>query len=330
MTTVFATVCVVNNGGVYRKLRSCVGGSEMILVDHLIRGRVADGTLTIGNFEPKCVQPASYDLRIGNLIYSPSQADRPIDLANGAGGAYRLPPYGTAILTTFEDLELPQNLLGRIGLKSGFARTGLVASTGPQIDPGFRGKLFITLFNLTAAPHVLKYRDTFLTIEFHQLDTLPEHGYDGPYQGKHTIGPEVLEALVKLEGLTLSEMQSQFTELARHVEKWSSFAASFDEFIATMNEQSSAIKQLVSQANVEKIPDSAVEIIPPMREISVSQAADEILMLFRKKKKLYYSDIAELLSIDLRTVIKACALLEKRGVIEGATNVTTRAKRTRR
>jgi dCTP deaminase len=301
----------------------------MILVDHLIRSRVADGTLNIGNFEKSCVQPASYDLRLGNLIYSPLQPERAIDLTNGGGGAYRLPPYGTAIVTTFEDLKLPNNLLGRIGLKSSFARTGLVASTGPQIDPGFNGKLFVSLFNLTAAPHVLKYRDTFLTIEFHTLDTVPEHGYEGPYQGKHTIGPEVLESLVKLEGLTLSEMQSQFTELAKHVEKWSSFAARFDEFIATMNEQNSAIRQLISQGRVEKISDDAVEIIPPLREISVEDAADEILILFRKRKKLYYSDIAELLSIDLRIVIKACALLEKRGVIEGAKNVTTRAKRAR-
>jgi dCTP deaminase len=306
----------------------------MILVDHLIRDRVGKDNFEIRNFEAKCVQPASYDLRLGNLIYLPNQPDAPLDLADH-GGAYRLPPYGAAIVTTYEDLKLPSNILGRIGLKSSFARTGLVASTGPQIDPGFNGKLFVSLFNLTAAPHILKFKDTFLTIEFHTLETPPERGYEGPYQGKFTIGPEVLESLVRLEGLTLSQMQSQFTELATHVHKWSSFAGRFDEFLDTMNEQATAIRELVS---LVKSPNSAIsngvqrvaDIAAPVREITVPQAADEILILFRKKKKLYYSDIAEQLSIDLRTVIKACELLTKRGLIEGATNEPKRTKRPRR
>jgi len=49
-----------------------------------------------------------------------------------------------------------------------------------------------------------------------------------------------------------------------------------------------------------------------------------------EKEKLYYSDIAEQLSIDLSLIIKACELLQKRGLIEGAINVTPRAKRSRR
>jgi dCTP deaminase len=308
-------------------------GEAMILVDHAIQDRVSNGDLQIRNFSEDCVQPASYDLRIGELIYAPSQPDKPHNMASN-GGAYRLPPYGAAILQTYEDLKLPGNVLGRIGLKSGFARKGLIASTGPQIDPGFEGKLFISLFNLTAGAHVLKYKDSFLTIEFHTLDDAPTHTYQGPYQGRYTVGPEVLESLVRLEGLTLSQMQSQFTELTKHVEKWSSFAGRFDEFLATMNAQSEVMRDLVSlvkshDAVIARGGESVTAIPAPIRDMTVQQAADEILVLFRKKKKLYYSDIAEQLSIDLRLVIKACALLEKRGLIEGATNVTRRAKRSR-
>jgi dCTP deaminase len=218
-------------------------------------------------------------------------------------------------------------------MKSSFARTGLFASTGPQIDPGFNGKLFVSLFNLTAASHVLKYRETFLTIEFHTLDTLPERGYEGPYQGKHTIGPEVLEALVKLEGLTLSQMQSQFTELAEHVEKWSALAGRFDEFLTTLNSHTAAIKDLIQHTKTVRfeplIQDRALEVVPEARQISVKQAADEILGLFKKSKRLFYSDIAELLELDLRTVIQACELLEKKGLIEGASNVKKRVKASR-
>jgi dCTP deaminase len=226
----------------------------MILVDHAIQESVRTGKLTISNFENDCVQPASYDLRIGEMIYAPAQPDKPYNMAAN-GGAYRLPPYGAAVLTTFEDLRLPVNMLGRIGLKSGFARKGLLASTGPQIDPGFEGKLFISLFNLTAGAHVLKFKESFLTIEFHTLESTPDHAYSGPYQGKYTVGPEVLDSLVRLEGLTLSQMQSQFTELAKHVEKWSAFSGRLDEFLDTMNDQATAIRELVS---LVKSPNSAV------------------------------------------------------------------------
>lgn len=302
----------------------------MILVDHLIRDRVGKNDFEIKNFEPKSIQPASYDLRLGNLIYLPSQPDEPIDLADHAG-AFRLPPYGAAIVTTYEDLKLPSNLIGRIGLKSSFARTGLIASTGPQIDPGFNGKLFISLFNLTAASHVLKFKEAFLTIEFHTLDELPEHSYDGPYQGKFTIGPEVLESLVRLEGLTLSQMQTQFTELSKHVERWSSFAGRFDEFLEMMNEHTAAIRELVLQTKKEGRVEITHQTERPIKKrLSVAQAADEILILFRENKKLYYSDIAERLSLDLKTVVRACDLLVKRGLIEGANNESKRPKKSRR
>src|SRR5215204_6591179 len=157
----------------------------MILVDHAIRDRVHTGELEISDFDDESVQPARYDLRIGEMIYAPTQPEKPINIASN-GGAYRLPPYGAAVLTTFENLKLPIDLLGRIGLKSGFARRGIIASTGPQIDPGFQGKLFISVFNLTAGAHVLRFRDSFLTIEFHRLEDTPTHPYSGPYQGRYT------------------------------------------------------------------------------------------------------------------------------------------------
>jgi dCTP deaminase len=299
----------------------------MILVDRLITERaMTGGDLTITNFVPECVQPASYDLRLGNLIYSPSHPDEPRDLSIN-GGAYRLPPYGAAFVATHEDLRLPTNLIGRIGLKSGYARTGLVASTGPQIDPGYNGKLFVSLFNLTAAPHVLKYLDPFLTIEFHTLDELPSHGYQGPYQGKYNIGPEVMEALVRLEGLTLSQMQSQFTELAKHVERWRELAGKFDEFLSAMNENTRAIRELISPGVTRMAPRAEIE---PQRKVSLKAAAEEILNLFQTGGTLYYSDIAEQLNIDLRTAIRACQLLEQQGLITGAANGSSRSQKSRR
>ena len=53
----------------------------MALVDFEIEAAVKKGELGIENYNPDCIQPASYDLRIGPLVYSGSEQrpDRPIE-----------------------------------------------------------------------------------------------------------------------------------------------------------------------------------------------------------------------------------------------------------
>ena len=147
-----------------------------IMVDYQIRDAVQKGRLGIENFSDEGVQPASYDLRIGSQLYSASakEPDRPIQLDKD-GGAFRIPPYGQIVLLTHETLELPKNIVGRFGLTSSLTRKGLFASAGPQVDPGFKGKLFVSLWNQTPVSHVISYLDKFLSIEFQQLEAKPEY-----------------------------------------------------------------------------------------------------------------------------------------------------------
>lgn len=303
----------------------------MILVDHQIHKRVKSGEIGIKNFSPDCVQPASYDLRIGKHIYSPlaEKADKPIDLTKN-GGVYRLPPYGNVILMTYETLKLSSNMIGRFGLKSGFARRGLLASTGPQVDPGFKGKLIVSLLNLVPRSHILKYKETFLTIEFHTLDKIPSKTYDGPYQNREDIGPEILEDLIRLEGLNLTQLQSQFSELAQHVKQWSDLASRFDEFLKNMNSHTKAIDTLTRQLASTVQSSKSLEKSVYARKITLTQAIKEISELFKKEALLYYSDIAEKLSLDYEIVVKACEQLQKKGIIEEVPHETKKNKKTRK
>ncbi len=205
----------------------------MILVDRMIREAVEKGELGITEFDTECLQPASYDLRIGARVYSSSSLtpEKPIDLSAN-GGQLKIPPYAAAILQTYETLKMPANMLAHIGLKSGLARRGFFASTGPQVDPGFEGKLIVSLMNQSPVSHLIEYKETFLTIEFHRLDARPEKTYEGPYQRKTDITREILEDLVRLEGVSLSHVASQFTELSQHLKEWTDLASRFEEFLA--------------------------------------------------------------------------------------------------
>jgi dCTP deaminase len=301
----------------------------MVLVDHQIREEVRKKTLGIKNFDEACLQPASYDLRIGSLVYSPSSVavEKPVDLSKN-GGAYRIVPYGSAVLTTFESLRMPNNMVGRFGLKSGFARRGLFASVGPQVDPGFEGNLFISVLNLTPASHVVSYKETFLSIEFQKLLENPQKTYDGPYQHKHDINPEILADLVKFEGINLSQMQTQFGELSQHVKEWSGIASEFKDFLKQMTLQTNALMELSKQMK-EGVVSGQKPATIEARRISLKEAREEILSLFLKKHKLFYSDIAEELQLDYEIVIKACEHLQKEGRIEGVTIGKKTVKKTR-
>ncbi len=302
----------------------------MVLVDHQIREEVGKKTLGIKNFDEKCLQPASYDLRIGSLIYSPSSAavEKPIDLSKN-GGAYRIAPYGSAILTTFETLHMPNDMVGRFGLKSGFARRGLFASVGPQVDPGFEGNLFISVLNLTPTSHVVSYKETFLSIEFQKLDAKPEKIYEGPYQHRHDINPEILQDLVRSEGVNLSQMQTQFGELSRHVKEWSGIAYEFKDFLKQMGMQTNALMELSKQMAEMTMAGQRTAPVEP-RHMDLKKAKAEIFVLFQKKHKLFYSDIAEELNLDYETVIKACEQLQKEGSIEGVNIGKKTTKKTRK
>lgn len=297
----------------------------MILVDRDIKDNVKNGVLIISDFADECVQPATYDLRVGKHIYVPTgDPNKPIDISSN-GGIYKLPAYGTAVLTTHENLNIPNTMAGRIGLKSGLARKGIFASVGPQIDPGYKGKLLISVFNLTAASHIFSYLETFLTIEFHTLEEAPDIPYDGEYQNQYSITPDVAETLVRLEGLSLAQMQAQFTELSQHVRQWAEFAPRIDEFLTRLDKQTRAIEKLaqrLSNGHQEPLKEGPRET----RSLSDEQATKEILVLFRENKRLYYSDIAEKLNLDFGTVIRICDELERRGLIDG----NGKAKGTRR
>jgi hypothetical protein len=58
----------------------------------------------------------------------------------------------------------------------------------------------------------------------------------------------------------------------------------------------------------------------PLQNISIEQARKEIEQLFKetKSEKLYYSDLAEQLHLDLKLVVEACDLLIEQGVLQFA------------
>lgn len=164
---------------------------NMILIDQEIESAVNTGEVEISDFSKECLMPASYDLRIGEEAFTLS-AGRVIYLEREA---LEVQPGDFALVMTHEKLRLPTNMVGRFGLRSVFARRGLVLTGGLQVDPGFEGKLIVGLINFSAETITMSFLTPFCSLE---LSRLPRHcstPYHGPYQGQEHITDEVIKAL---------------------------------------------------------------------------------------------------------------------------------------
>lgn len=209
-----------------------------ILVDNQILSAMHDHHIDIEPFERACLEPATYDMRLGDIA-AVSTASTPINLKEHK--FLNIEPGAMAIVQTLEVLQLSDTVAGRIGPKTDLLRRGVFASTGPQIDPGFNGRLIVNLINLSPRPFALRYEEPFLTIEFHQLSGKPDKSYQGEYQGRTELGQDELDILLAYRGPTLAEIYRGFGELKTNLRNAADWTGQTGEVLKLLKELSSAI-----------------------------------------------------------------------------------------
>lgn len=125
---------------------------------------------------------AAYDLSIGDEYYYGGK----IKNLTNRDPFILIEPYDYAIVTSKEITNFPRDVTGRFDLSVSLFCQGVILSNGPQVDPGFRGRLFCLLFNTSNAPVFLKRGQHYATLEFNKLIE-PTSPYDGKYQDKYEI-----------------------------------------------------------------------------------------------------------------------------------------------
>lgn len=97
-------------------------------------------------------------------------------------GAFIIHPQEFALAETFEYVDLPSSLLGRLGGRSTLARLGIVIhATASVIDPGYSGTITLELSNFGDLPVKLYPLQRVAAITFEEL----EGDYPEEYIGTH-------------------------------------------------------------------------------------------------------------------------------------------------
>lgn len=292
----------------------------MLMSDVQIQEALDLGEIGITPFDRKMLQPASYDLKVGrNAATVPTNGDPRINLEKE--GVLFIPAYAPAVIWTREELRLSKSYVGHFGLKSKLARRGLSASVGIQVDPGFCGPLSVTLMNMTPSPVSLSYEDDFLTLEFEKLSVPASRGYSGEYQGRKTFSAQELDSVMGFRGHALTDVVKGFDDVRDAVRGVAEMSNKLDTFMEQHRAEIRSSQKFNTEilAEMKKLVGYIVEQRPTtvvLRAIPRDLAKSEILSLFKKSKRtLFYSDVAERLSLNLELVVELCNELESEGRI---------------
>lgn len=103
---------------------------------------------------------ASYDLRIG-VQYREHRSTCLLTLPDD--GSFRLRAREAAIIETEEYVRLPRSMFALIVPKVGLLQMGL-SNTMSKVDPGYEGRLLVTLFNLGRKTVTLRRGTAFCSL----------------------------------------------------------------------------------------------------------------------------------------------------------------------
>lgn len=138
----------------------------MLLVDKNIKELVKNGLLIVTNYKEENVTPISYDLTIDCIVKEDENKTEHI-----------LKPKEFVMIKTNEELQIPNNILGRIGEKNSLMRMGLCVS-GPHYQPGHRTCCYLRVYNMSDKEITLKRNLKIAQIIFEMLQEVPSLTYD--------------------------------------------------------------------------------------------------------------------------------------------------------
>ena len=174
------------------------------------------GSRFITPFREDSLEPASYDMHLyWKLLVSPTRREkgRIVNLNEEVNDTFLIDTGRLVGVLTEEEFNMPLDLSARFGLRSEFTRRGLVAFAGIQVDPGFTGRLAMSLFHTGPEPIELVNGQRMFSVEFHRLEEPATRGYTGIYQGHVDFHPAQERFILEANTASLSEIGDLPSEL---------------------------------------------------------------------------------------------------------------------
>jgi len=125
----------------------------------------------------------AYTLRMGNCYYR--MADRETGYEQkktflADKEALLIPAGQFAYLLSKEEINVPNNAMAFISMRTSMKFQGLINVSGFHVDPGYKGKLIYAVYNASPSPIQICENDDVFKIWFCDIDCTSARTYDGP------------------------------------------------------------------------------------------------------------------------------------------------------
>ena len=133
-------------------------------------------------------QPSSIDLRLGEGFLS-------INGTKLADKEITVQPNDFLLASTLESVALPSGIVAKVEGKSSIGRKGIfVHVTAGYVDPGWRGRLTLEIYNASSEPYKLTSGSKICQIRFMRLSSPVDRMYGDPALGNHYQNSEGTQA----------------------------------------------------------------------------------------------------------------------------------------
>ena len=212
----------------------------------------------------------AYTMRLGEEIYvSPSRkkavGGAKVKLEPGSGQA--IPPGQFAFLLTEEYVEIPQDAMAFISMRSTQKFQGLVNVSGFHVDPGYRGHLVFAVFNASANYIHLHRGDSCFLMWFANLDEKSAPPYTKTQEGFVDIPSKLVNPLGSGKIESLAGLSERINGIESDLKRtWAVVLISATVVMAT------AMRQCGAAADQDPLPSSpqapAASVVPTSPPVS--------------------------------------------------------------
>ncbi len=173
----------------------------MVISDGTLKEMISSRQIIVEPLTDNSIQSASIDCTLGNHFLKIEDhemeiisMDTEIKYNEITAEVITIPAHSFILATTNEYIELPNNVTSFVEGRSSIGRMGLFIQNAGWVDPGFKGKITLEMYNANSLPIKIKAGRRICQLVFCFMDKNAINPYTGKYQGQNkTTGSKVFK-----------------------------------------------------------------------------------------------------------------------------------------